>query len=189
VFAAVNAMIDSAGMTARSAHPSDAIAIATLHAESWRSAYRGILRDDFLDGPVLEDRCRLWTTRLADPPDTQFVRLIEQGGALRAFVCTLLDVDSEWGALLDNLHVSPSFKGHGLGRRLLGESAAWVLQHRPESRLHLWVFELNRAACGFYEHAGGELTTRTVHQAPDGSQVRAVCYGWKTLRDLIPTAL
>jgi len=37
---------------------------------------------------------------------------------------TLVDADPEWGALLDNLHVSPSSKGHGLGRRLSAESAA-----------------------------------------------------------------
>jgi ribosomal protein S18 acetylase RimI-like enzyme len=180
-------MIHSAAMTARPAQSSDAIAIAALHAESWRSTYRGILRDDFLDGPALEDRCRFWTTRLAHPPETQFVRLIEEGDEVRAFACTLLDVDPEWGALLDNLHVSPSSKGCGLGRRLLADSAVWVLQHRPQSRLHLWVYEQNRAACGFYEQVGGEVTTREVHQAPDGSLVRAVCYGWKTLRDLIPT--
>ena len=34
----------------------DASAIAALHAESWRSAYRGLYPDEFLDGPILEER-------------------------------------------------------------------------------------------------------------------------------------
>ena len=42
----------------------DAAAIATLHAESWRTAYRGLVPDAFLDGPVVEDRMHLWRKRL-----------------------------------------------------------------------------------------------------------------------------
>jgi len=34
----------------------DEAAIARLHADSWRAAYRGILRDDFLDDTVVANR-------------------------------------------------------------------------------------------------------------------------------------
>lgn len=120
-------------MTVRPAMLSDAIAIADLHAESWRSTYRGILGDAFLDGPVIQDRRKLWEARLSRSPmpDTQLVRVIEDGGVLTAFVCALLDADPEWGALLDNLHVSPSSKGQGLGRRLMAEVAAWYFSKGP----------------------------------------------------------
>jgi ribosomal protein S18 acetylase RimI-like enzyme len=173
-------------MTVRPGTPSHAPAIAELHADSWRRTYRGILRDEFLDGPVIDDRCKLWKTRLSNPsgPETQFIRVIEHGGELKAFVCAFLDADPEWGALLDNLHVLHSSKGQGLGRRLMVESAAWVLQHRPQSRLHLWVFEQNIAASGFYEHLGGQVTKRQMHLAPDGNHVSAVRYSWKTVRGL-----
>ena len=170
-------------MTVRPAKLSDAIAIADLHAESWRSSYRGILRHEFLDGPVIQDRRKLWEARLSrsPEPETQLVWVIEHGGVLTAFVCAFLDADPEWGALLDNLHVSPSSKGQGLGRRLMAEVAGWVLQHRPDSRLHLWVLEKNVPARRFYEHLGGVVTGRHANLAPDGSYVEAVRYGWEDL--------
>ena len=41
----------------------DANAIAAVHAESWRTAYRGILSDAYLDGPIDAERRRLWRAR------------------------------------------------------------------------------------------------------------------------------
>jgi len=173
-------------MTVRPAESSDAISIAELHAGSWRSAYRGILRDEFLDGPVIQDRRRLWESRLSHSPtpEAQFVALIEHGGELKAFACVLLDADPHWGALLDNLHVSTSAQGKGLGRRLMAEAARWILQRRPHSRLHLWVYEKNVAARQFYEHLGGVITEHRATSAPDGSQIPAICYGWEDLGGL-----
>ena len=37
----------------RRAEARDADRIAQLHAESWRRTYRGMMRDEFLDGDVL----------------------------------------------------------------------------------------------------------------------------------------
>ena len=49
------------------AQVSDAWRIAVLQTESWRSAYRGLLPDEFLDGPVVDDRVRLWNARMPSP--------------------------------------------------------------------------------------------------------------------------
>jgi len=110
--------------------------------------------------------------------------LIEQQAELAAFVCVLLDSDPEWGALLDNLHVAARWRGQRLGSRLMGSAAAWVISQRPDSRLHLWVYEKNRAACKFYESLGGEAGNRMTEDAPDGSRVDVVRYGWRNLSAL-----
>ena len=52
----------------RMANADDSVSIARLQAESWRHRYRGIFRDEYLDGPVFKDRRRLWVARLDDPP-------------------------------------------------------------------------------------------------------------------------
>jgi len=100
---------------------------------------------------------------------------------MKGFVCVFLDADPHWGALLDNLHVSPSAQGRGLGRRLMAEAARWVRQHRPQSRLHLWVYEQNASARGFYERLGGIVTEHRIVDAPDGTQVPAIRYVWDDL--------
>ena len=176
-------------MIVRRARLEDATAIANLHVASWRRTYRGILRDEYLDGPVITDRQKLWTSRLSSPSASEqpFVLLIEQERELAAFVCVLLDSDPESGALLDNLHVAAERHGQGLGTPLMARAAAWVISQRPDSRLHLWVYEKNLPACRFYERLGGEVVDRCTELAPDGARVDSVRYGWRTLSALTGT--
>ncbi|HEY2465704.1 MAG TPA: hypothetical protein VGI32_16715, partial [Steroidobacteraceae bacterium] len=98
-------------MAIRTAELADADAIARLHAHSWQTAYRGILSDDFLQGPLPENRRVLWRSRLSNAEGAdQFILVDEHEGAIRVFACAFLEADPEWGCLLDNLHVVPDLK-------------------------------------------------------------------------------
>ena len=169
-------------MTIRIAEVADAVAIAQLHTRSWQTAYRGILSDEFLQGPLPENRRLLWHSRLAesDRPD-QLVLVDEQGETIRGFACAYLEADPEWGCLLDNLHVVPDLKGKGLGRQLMAAVAEQVSRSNPYGRLHLWAYEQNLAARRFYERLGGAVTLCHAELAPDGTQVNAVRYCWSEL--------
>jgi GNAT superfamily N-acetyltransferase len=172
-------------MTIRDAAPADARAIAQLHTYSWQTAYRGILRDDFLDGPLLENRRALWATRLADASRAdQIVLVDDHGGKLQGFACAFLDADPEWGSLLDNLHVIPELKGKGLGRQLIAAVADHVAVYGACKRLHLWAYEQNLGARRFYERLGGVVTLIQAEPALDGTQVNAVRYCWSELAAL-----
>jgi GNAT superfamily N-acetyltransferase len=172
-------------MTIRAAGLADADAIAQLHAHSWQTAYRGILSDEFLQGPLHENRRVLWHTRLADTDRAdQFVLVDEQGGALLGFACAFLEADPKWGCLLDNLHVVPDLKGKGLGRQLMTAVAQRVWLSNPHSGLHLWAYEQNLAARRFYERLGGIITARHAEPALDGTEVNAVRYCWSELSGL-----
>lgn len=172
-------------MSIRSAGPADAVAIAALHTNSWQLAYRGILRDDFLDGALPENRRALWRERLAAKPSgDQLILIDEDAEQIRGFACAFLNSDPQWGTLLDNLHVNPNVKGQGLGRQLMFEVAAWSLKNDCP-RLHLWAYEQNLAARRFYERLGGSLTECCAELAPDGEQLNAVRYCWPDLSGLI----
>lgn len=172
-------------MTIRAADLADAEAIAQLHTLSWQTAYRGILSDEFLHGPLHENRRLLWHARLSDRDRAdQFVLVDEQGETLRGFACAFLDADPEWGCLLDNLHVVPDLKGKGLGRQIMTAVAQRVLLSNPYGRLHLWAYEQNLAARRFYERLGGVITRRQAEPALDGTEVNAVRYCWSELSGL-----
>ncbi|HEY2527267.1 MAG TPA: GNAT family N-acetyltransferase [Xanthobacteraceae bacterium] len=169
-------------MAIRTAELADADAIARLHADSWQTAYRGILSDDFLQGPLPENRRVLWRSRLSNAEGAdQFILVDEHEGAIRGFACAFLEADPEWGCLLDNLHVVPDLKGKGLGRQLMGAVALRVLRSNPQGRLHLWAYEQNLEARRFYERLGGVSTECHAETAPDGSQVNVVRYCWSDL--------
>lgn len=172
-------------MTVRLAGTADAEAIAQLHATSWQTAYRGILQAEFLAGPVFGNRLDLWRGRLVNPhPPDQLVVVDLHEGQIQGFACAFFAADPDWGALLDNLHVMPNLKGRGLGRQLMAEIARRVLQHDPDSRLHLWAFEANHEARRFYERLGGEANAEVNEIAPDGAPVNAVRYCWSDLSGL-----
>jgi len=172
-------------MTIRAAGMADAVAIAQLHTLSWQTAYRGILSDDFLQGPLPENRRVLWQTRLAESDRAdQFVLVDEQGGTICGFACAFLEADSEWGSLLDNLHVVPDLKGKGLGRQLMTAVAQQALRSNPGGRLHLWAYEQNLAARRFYERLCGVNNLCHTEVAPDGTTVNVIRYCWSELSGL-----
>jgi hypothetical protein len=163
----------------RRATPDDAQAVARLHAESWRSAYRGSLSDEYLEERVFADRLSLWSEKFSSrDSDALLVLLASCGAEPIGFVCAILDQDETWGALIDNLHVLPAWKGKGLGRKLMVEAARWVAGRRPGSPLHLWVIEGNEEARSFYERLGGRPLDRKLWSAPDGSAAGLVRYVW-----------
>jgi GNAT superfamily N-acetyltransferase len=166
----------------RRAQGADEPAIARLHADSWRAAYRGILCDEFLDDTVVANRRELWRTRFSEiDREDQFILVSEERGEIQAFACAFLDADPEWGTLLDNLHVLPGLKGRGLGRQLMSAVAEKVRRHGLQSTLHLWVYEQNIQARGFYEGLGGIVGDCVGEAAPDGSRVNVLRYGWREL--------
>ncbi|MDP9010109.1 MAG: GNAT family N-acetyltransferase [Pseudomonadota bacterium] len=169
-------------MTLRRARAADEPAIVRLHADSWRTAYRGILRDDFLDGAVVANRRELWSSRFCEiHREDQLIVLSEELGEIQGFACAFLDVDQVWGTLLDNLHVAPGFKGQGLGRQLMSAVANEIHRRGLHPVLHLWVYEQNVQARRFYERLGGLVTACIAELAPDGSRINALRYGWRGL--------
>jgi len=166
----------------RLAGPSDARAVAELHADSWRRHYRGAYADAFLDGDVHTDRLAAWTARLSEPDPGSETILAEDGEGLAGFVHTVFDDDQRWGALLDNLHVAYRRKRRGIGSRLLRRSAQAALDR--DTGLYLWVLEQNADARAFYEAHGGTCVERMLVGSLSGAASRvngspaALRYAW-----------
>ena len=113
----------------------DVEAIAALHADSWRRNYRGAYLNSFLDGDVLADRRAVWTDRLSQPSTNHFTVVAERDGEMVGFAHTILDDDPDWGALLENLHVTHDLKRRGTGSHLMSETSRELLERRPRSGL------------------------------------------------------
>jgi GNAT superfamily N-acetyltransferase len=146
----------------RRAGPSDAAAIAALHADSWRRHYRGAYSDAFLDGDVTADRLAVWTDRLGRGDPGSCTILAEDESGVIGFAHAVFDEDPTWGALLDNIHVAHRHQRRGVGSGLLAQTAETVAGRHKATGLYLWVLEQNVEAQAFYE----ARTAKRVERAP-----------------------
>jgi GNAT superfamily N-acetyltransferase len=168
-------------MNVRPAIPSDCDAIAALHAASWRSTYRNILSDDYLDREVVDDRHDLWAARFTkfDGNQHHVAVAVDDGGAVLGFICVLLDEEPEFGALIDNLHVAPDRHRAGVGRRLMACAAHWVATMQPDWPIHLWVYEQNLKTVAFYRRTGGVAIEQRVIVTPAGNRAAVLRFEWR----------
>lgn len=157
----------------------DAAVVASLHAASWRTAYRGILSDEYLAGDVLREREFAWLTRLAERDDAQFGVLASLGAVAVGFVYLIRILDPNYGSLVDNLHVVSEARSAGIGPRLLAAAADGIIARAWDTRVHLWVWDANVRARAFYARMGGREVETTMKSAPDGT----VAATWRVVWD------
>ncbi|SAK99043.1 GNAT family N-acetyltransferase [Caballeronia ptereochthonis] len=143
----------------REATLADAALIASMHARSWASAYRGILPDGYLERDMHAERAAHWEARMKEiGAGAGCAFIAEHGGEAVGFVC-LLEPDETGSVLVDNLHALPGHKGLGTGTTMLAEAIRWA-RSRGARQLHLFVLEQNAAAIGFYESRGWKCASR-----------------------------
>jgi ribosomal protein S18 acetylase RimI-like enzyme len=172
----------------RAATAADADALSRLHADSWRSAYRGMLGEAYLDGDVHAERAAFWQRALSSPPANQHVIVALDGDVLVGFVSLYGDDDPAWGTRIEAVHVAPTRKRQGLGARLMAEAAAWCGRVHPARGIYLHVLQPNVAAQRFYERLGARNAESGVWKALDGGEVPEFRYVWanpQALRDAV----
>jgi ribosomal protein S18 acetylase RimI-like enzyme len=173
-------------LTFREGKRDDVRAVAQLHADSWRRTYRGMYRDDFLDGGILDERKSVWAERLANNPDPRrLVLLAERDAALIGFICAYGDEHPHLGSLVDNLHVAYEHQRSGIGRALMRRAAEWLAERHPDSGVYLGVLERNERAIRFYEALGGRRDGPHMAPSADGTEVSAYHMLWESPAALV----
>lgn len=168
----------------RRAGPGDWAEVAEIHSASWRSAYRGIYPDSYLDEEVPVERRLFWREALAAmDPELDATFLAERGGRAVGFACIRRRAEAA-GPLLDNLHVLPDRKGAGIGRRLMGAAASWLVDKEPGAALQLVVWADNAPARAFYARMGGLEVEEFEAATPGGGTARQIRVRWDRADDL-----
>jgi ribosomal protein S18 acetylase RimI-like enzyme len=141
----------------------DVRGVASVHGESWRAAYEGLLPEEFLRDVSVdpsEEAVDEWAARLRS--NEAGIRVAVDDGTVRGFA------DVRWGdvetksfvgardAELKAIYVDPEYWGRGVGTRLL-EAALDLLPDDVEV-LRLAVLAGNDRGRRFYEARGFERT-------------------------------
>jgi len=167
------------------AGPADARALAETHVSSWRQTYRGLLPDAYLARMSVETHARRFAHALTHPgfddvtlavADRAGIVGYAQGGPSRR--------RAKGEAEIATLYLVRAAQGHGLGRRLLTETARG-LAARGATSLVISVLRDNVPARRFYEHLGGEAEPERLEPGPGGGLLPEVAYHWTDLATLI----
>jgi len=165
----------------REATALDAHALASVHVQSWRAAYRGIIDDEALAALSVERHRDANLAWFRDHAPSSFMRVAVDGqahvvgyamaGPARCAVPTTLGE-------IYLLYLLPRAQRQGIGSSLL-RSMVRGLDLRGMGALQVWALERNPARA-FYERHGGRVVeareTRVGRQ-----RLRVVAYRWDSL--------
>jgi ribosomal protein S18 acetylase RimI-like enzyme len=171
------------------AAPNDAAAIARVHVDAWRTAYRGIMPDATLAALSYDERERMWRRFLAGPQGGRFNYVVEDGaGRIVGYAAggPAREGDPIYRGELYGIYLLAGWQRGGIGRRLV-RRVTERLADRGMRAMLVWVLKDNRPARGFYESLGGRyLREKTIEIA--GVTLDEVAYGWADTLSLIESA-
>ncbi|MBA4383191.1 MAG: hypothetical protein C0410_00495 [Anaerolinea sp.] len=168
----------------RKANPSDAAAIAKVQVESYQTAYKGLLPDEFLENFTLQEQESDWLNwHVNHPEDILLVAFDDKNQIVGYALNRKLKATKTTGETLA-LHVLPSLKHNGIGKLLLAHSVLELKKIGCNS-LILWTL-IDNPSRGFYEHLNGRCVDEKdwIIEELD-FMTKEICYRWNNLNLLL----
>lgn len=167
-------------MHVRPASKHDIPAISRVHVESWRTAYRGIIPDAFLDGLSYqkhEERHHRYMSK----PDTLYFVAESAAAEIIGFLMGGRERtgDPQYTGEIYAIYLLHDHRRQGTGSALV---AHWAegLQRTGITSAMVWVLANNTPAIRFYQQTGGKyLREQTIEIG--GVSLKEHAYGWDDL--------
>ena len=163
----------------------DAAAIARVHTESWRSAYRGIVPDHYLDSIDVEEWAERHRRNMAESSDGLVAHVAEVQSEVVGWAVggPNHETESAYSGELYTIYLLPEYQRLGIGLKLVVATVDWLVESGFNS-IMVWVLAENRPARRFYEALGGEYIQEK-QITIGGVALPEVAYGWKDLASLV----
>ncbi|KYD09537.1 hypothetical protein B4102_1935 [Heyndrickxia sporothermodurans] len=142
-------------MIIRRARITDANGIAKVHVDSWRTTYKNIVPDSFLDKLSYEQRTELWKRNISEEGNYVFVAE-NDAGEIVGFVSGGKRENNhiENAGDLTAIYILESYQGKGIGRRLV-DPMFRQFEELGYTTIFVEVLEQNKSR-HFYEALGAK---------------------------------
>lgn len=137
------------GMIVRRAEKEDVRQISEILVEDWKTAYRGIIDDDFLDSMSVEQRYEIEVKRY------QKYLVATDGKEILGYAWLEPAEDETADCEIIALYVRYAKRNHGIGK-LLMQHAFSYFREIGKKRMIIWCLKENEASRRFYEKTGGK---------------------------------
>lgn len=148
--------------------------ISKVYEESWKSAYKGIIPQEYLDS-IPEGR---WAPNL-DKQGWGTLVCIDNGKIVgtSSFCKSRFEQLQGWGEII-SIYLLPDYIGKGYGKILI-DAVLSELKRQGYEDVFLWVLEENVRARNFYEKYGFLLTDDVSDANIGGKVLREMRYVYK----------
>ena len=149
----------------------DARAVAEVHVQSWRAAYRDLVPQSYLDTLSVDSREKFW--REAMERESPELWVAETDGGVVGWVAFGPSRDPDAAGSVGEIsaiYLLPSHWSTGIGLELWLTARARLIE-RGFATVTLWVFAENSRAIRFYHAAGFELMVGAQQSHERGGKV------------------
>ncbi|MFV8829304.1 N-acetyltransferase family protein [Alkalihalobacterium sp. APHAB7] len=173
-------------MNIRLAQFKDVQVIADIHVASWKTTYKGIVSEEYLDSLKVEDRQEMWKRVLSTENHPTTVLVIEEDDKVFGFAAVGKERTGNFPGIdgeLFAIYLYENAQRKGGGKQLVGK-AAEVLKDNGCQALVVWVLDDNPAKRFYEEALNGEfLVSEDIEIG--GQSYKEAAYGWYSLDQLI----
>ncbi|MFK7946546.1 MAG: N-acetyltransferase family protein [Saprospiraceae bacterium] len=145
----------------RKASKQDLSTIAKIRIDNWRTTYKGLLPQSFLDDLDYAKEAANWLKFIQTDNCLLYVA-IDDNGEILGFIGNkiLVTEDSKMGEIYA-LHTDEKHRGKGVGKALIHFSIK-LFKAENINQMYLWVVVGNTNAIEIYEHLGATIYTERV---------------------------
>lgn len=160
----------------------DAKGIANVHINSWKSTYKGIISDEFLNKMNIESGIERWKGRLKNPSKKyQILIVVDDQQQIIGFIDGGQNrgEKDKYDAEVYSFYLLEEVQKQKIGSEMLRRFAE-ELRSNGFFNMIVWVLKDNPARI-FYEKMGGKyLEAKCLEEL----SVEEVSYGWKDIKEL-----
>jgi L-amino acid N-acyltransferase YncA len=144
----------------RQAKEEDVMQIAEILTEDWKTAYRGIIEDDYLDSLDAAQRYRIEIRRYRE------MTVAADGDEVLGYAWNETTDEAPADCEIIALYVRYSRRGNGIGRALMRHSMDRFREAGKKTMI-VWCLRENHESRKFYEKMGGKADREGTHRWGD----------------------
>jgi len=170
-------------MNIRKAILTDAAGIAKVHVDSWKSTYKNIIPDVFLEKLSYGQRTELWTRNISKEGNYVFIAENHKGEIIGFADCGKRESNTVPNSGdLTSIYLLEEYQGLGIGKQLLKQL---FLQFKELGldRVFVEVLEDNNTRY-FYQYYGANLLKKEQITIA-GSSLNLIIYEWNDVNQVL----
>ena len=166
----------------RKAKNSDLNGIIRVNVETWKTAYKGVVPDNYIQGFIIRTQDKRWQKQLMNMIEENIFFIAETNKReIIGFAIGGLERSNNpnYEGELMGIYIQKEYQRQGIGKALINKVIGKLIKLKVNTML-VWVLE-NNPYRAFYDTLGGNVVDKKEHEI---LKLPVVAYGYDNLKEL-----